>query len=195
MAQQSSTNFCSSRTTAAYHAPECGAIWIVHDPNRVSDVHLGHSPDYHTYSRWEVNGTKYVLAYWDEDNDPNDIVVDVYRASGAKFEQIGSVTIGAPLTGVKTAQLAPKWGDQLLFLSHCGQMECINVVRVSDGVAKELFEYGADKLVVRGGTPPSIMAKPKYANFLEQFTWSDAKQKFVKEIIRKPSVPDATDAY
>jgi len=175
-----SKSFCSSRTTAAYHSPECGFIWVVRDPNRISDIHIDHSPEYHTYSRWVISGMEYVLAYRDIDNDPANIALDLYRSSGARYSQIGSLTIGAPISKVQALALVPKQGEQLVIFSQCGQLHCIDIVQVRDDQAKELFEYAGTTIVVRTGRLPSIVATSKSAGLTEQFTWSEVHQQFVK---------------
>ena len=39
-AQSQESNFCASRTTAAYHSPKCNWGWVVHEPNRIEGVKI-----------------------------------------------------------------------------------------------------------------------------------------------------------
>ena len=48
------------------------------DPHTIENVAIRHEPSYHTYSRWVLDGLTYVIAYRDIDDQPEDIVMDIY---------------------------------------------------------------------------------------------------------------------
>src|SRR5436309_11791298 len=76
--------FCASRTTAAYHSPKCD-WFVVNDPHRIENVEIHHEPSYHTYSRWVLDGRTYFFAYRDIDDQPEDIVADIYLAGDTGY--------------------------------------------------------------------------------------------------------------
>lgn len=98
------SEFCDSRTTEAYHSPKCD-WYVVHDPKRVDDIKIPHSPRYHTYSRWVFGEQTAVLAYHDVDNDPMDMIADVYLANGVKYQFLGSAQIPGMVTDVSSVEL------------------------------------------------------------------------------------------
>lgn len=179
-AQSNESGFCASRTTAAYHSPKCDWGWVVHDPHRVEDVKIPHDPQYHTYSRWLLEGHAYIFAYRDIDQQPSDMAADIYVAKSGGYTLVGSVEhLGEIVTGVSEATLTGAVPD-ILFREDCGQLHCVVVVRFFDQTAKQVFRYGASKLDVVSEPKPMIVATSQLANQVEQFAWDPQTEKFRK---------------
>jgi hypothetical protein len=179
-AQSKPSGFCASRTTAAYHSPKCDWGWVVHDPHRVEGMKIPHDPQYHTYSRWLLEGHSYIFAYRDIDEQPSDMAADIYVAESKGYELAGSVEhLGEIVTGVSEVALTGAVPD-ILFREDCGQLHCVVVVRFSDETAKQVFRYGASKLDVVWEPTPMIVATSKFTNQSEQFAWDPQTEKFRK---------------
>ena len=181
MAQNAQPEFCSSGTSEAYHSPNCGWGFVVHDPHRVEDVSIPHKPAYHTYSRWALNGHTYVFGYRDIDQQPEDMAVDIYLATdGSGLQLIGSTRIPGLLTDVSTARLTFGILPDVVFYLQSGELTWLEVVRITDQQAKEVFWYGASQIDISVEPTPTIVAKSRLANRIEQFAWDSHSQKFKK---------------
>jgi hypothetical protein len=183
-AQSKESAFCASRTTEAYHSPKCDWGWVVHDPHRVEDVKIPHEPQYHTYSRWMLNGhtyNTYIFAYRDIEQQPSDMAADIYVADGDRYKLVGSVEhLGEIVTGVSDARLTGAVLPDIVFREDCGELQCVVVVRFSDETARQVFRYGASKIDVLSEPKPVIVARSKLANQVEQFAWDPQAEKFRK---------------
>src|SRR6266481_2167873 len=181
-AQNKGSDFCSSRTTEAYHSPKCDWGWIVHDPQRVEDVTIPHKLPYHTYSRWVLDGHTYDFAYRDiVEYRPNDMAADIYLASGNRYKVVGSVPhLGEIVTGVFTARLTGAALPDVVFRESCGELQCVVVLRFSDETAEQVFSYGDRIIDVLQQPKPVIEATSKIANLVEQFAWDSQSKKFQK---------------
>jgi hypothetical protein len=180
-AQNKESGFCSSRTTEAYHSPKCDWGWVVHDPHRVEDVKIPHEPQYHTYSRWMLDGRTYFFAYRDIDQQPGDMAADIYLAQNTHHKLVGSVQhLGEIVTGVFTARLTQAALPDVVFREDCGELQCVVVVRFSDEVARQVFWYGASKVEVTTQPKPMIVTRSSLPNLVEEFAWNLKSGKFVK---------------
>ena len=180
-AQSKDSAFCSSRTTEAYHSPKCDWGWVVHDPHRVEDVKIPHEPQYHTYSRWMLDGRTYIFAYRDIDQQPEDMVADIYLARDTHYKLVGSIQhLGEIVTGVSRARLTGAVLPDIVFREDCGELQYVVVVRLSDETAKQVFSYGDRIIDVREQPKPVIIATSKIANLVEQFAWDPQAKKFLK---------------
>jgi hypothetical protein len=177
--QDSSSEFCSSRTTEAYHSPKCN-LFVVHDPQRVENLRISHKPAYHTYSRWVLDGKTYVLAYRDIDRQPQEMMVDLYLAEASGYNLAGSVRIAGVVNAVSTERLTGSASPDIVFRVDSGQLQYLDVVRFSDGKAKEVFWYGASEIETETEPQPTIVAKSKLSNLIEEFAWDSKSSKFVK---------------
>lgn len=179
-AQDKQVEFCSSRTTEAYHSPKCD-WYVVRDPQRVADVKIPHKPPYHTYSRWVFAGRKYVFAYRDIDYQPEDMVADIYLTRDTGYQRVGSLRITGLVTDVSTASLTEGPSPDVIFRFACGQLQCLNVLRFSsNGAARKVFWYGASTIEILSEPKPTIVAKSKLANVVEEFVWEPETNKFRK---------------
>jgi hypothetical protein len=179
-AQDKQSEFCSSRTTEAYHSPKCDWGWVVHDPHRVEDVSITHKPAYHTYSRWVLDGQTYVLAYRDIDRSPSDMAADVYLATGNGYKLLGSVQhLGEIVTDVSDARLTGGVLPDLVFREDCGELKCVVVVHFSDETARKVFWYGATEVEITTQPKPMVVARSNLSNVVEEFAWDLKSNKFV----------------
>lgn len=180
-AQSKVSGFCASRTTEAYHSPKCGWGWVVHDPHRVEDVKIPHEPQYHTYSRWMLDGRTYIFAYRDIDQQPADMAADIYLAEGDRYKLVGSIEhMGEIVTGVSEAKLTGGPLPDIVFREDCGELKCVVVVRFFDEAAKQVFSYGDRTIEVRQEPKPVIIATSRIANLVEEFAWDPRSEKFRK---------------
>jgi hypothetical protein len=127
--------FCSSRTTSSYHSPQCDR-WVVHDQNRVADVRIPHKPEYHTYSRWKLGDRTYVLAYRDVDQQPSDMVADIYLVNEEGYRRVGKISVHDIVTDVSAWSLTESEVPDLVFRAACGHLQCVFVVRFANGTAQ-----------------------------------------------------------
>ena len=171
------SEFCDSLTTEAYHSPKCNQ-YVVHDPKRVDDIKIPHSPTYHTYSRWALGDQTVVLAYRDVDKDPMDMVADAYLASGGKYEFLGSAKIPGMVTDVSSAELTGGDLPDIVFHFDGGQLKYVGIFRFSKGKAKDVFQYAASKIEVSTEPKPKIVATSKLSNMVEEFAWDSHSQEF-----------------
>jgi len=179
--QSKNSAFCSSRTTEAYHSPKCDWGWVVHDPHRVEDVKISHAPQYHTYSRWMLEGHTYIFAYRDIDQQPGDMAADIYLAKDNNYKLVGSIQhLGEIITDVSEARLTGAILPDIIFREDCGELQCVVVVRFSDETAKQVFSYGDGLIEVLQQPKPEIIATSKVANLVEQFAWDPETEKFRK---------------
>jgi hypothetical protein len=171
------SEFCSSHTTAAYHSPQCD-LWVVHDPNRVEGVKILHRPAYHTYGRWILGGQTYILAYRDVDYQPADMVADIYVAEDGRNSLVGKISVYDVVSDVSPLKVTGGEGNDLVFRSSCGQLECVFVLHFAEGKAREVFKYAASKIEIVDGTTPKIVAKSSLANLVEEFVWDSRAKEF-----------------
>jgi hypothetical protein len=171
------SGFCDSFTTEAYHSPKCNR-YVVHDPKRVDDIKIPHSPRYHTYSRWALGDQTVVLAYRDVDNDPMDMVADAYLANGGKYQLLGSAQIPGMVTDVSSAELTGGELPDIVFHFEGGQLKYVDVLRFSKGRARQVFQYGASQIEILMKSKPTIEATSKLSNLVEQFAWDSRSQEF-----------------
>lgn len=180
MDQESESQFCSSRTTPAYHSPRCDWGYAVRDPQRVEDVRIPHRPAYHTYSRWVLSGQTFVLAYRDREDRPDDMVVDVYANGGGNNRLVGSARILGIVTSVTTANLTGSELPDLVVRFEGGQLQYIDVLRFSGGAVHQVFQYGASSIELIDTERPMIEATSKDANLLQRFAWDSQSNHFIK---------------
>jgi hypothetical protein len=177
---QTASTFCASRTPEALHSPKCPHSFVVKDPHRVDDVTIQHSPPYHTYSRWVLSGRGYVFAYRDIDEQPEDMAVDIYRVAHNRYLLVGSARIPGVVTNVSTVRLTGGKLPDVVFRFEGGQLKYIEVVRLADNTAREVFRYGASTIDITSNSEPVIEAISKIANLVEQFAWDARSGKFRK---------------
>jgi hypothetical protein len=177
LAQTRKSEFCSSRTTTAYHSPKCD-WWVVHDPKRVQGIKVVHTPAYHTYSQWELAGQTYVLAYRDVDYEPQDMVADVYQTDDRRYKQIGKIEVYDLVTNVSLEKLTSGETPDLVFWSDCGQLKCIFVLRFSKSKAEKVFSYAATQIKISSLGRPRIVAVSQLANLREEFAWDSRAKEF-----------------
>jgi hypothetical protein len=173
------SEFCDSLTTEAYHSPKCSS-YVVHDPKRVDDIKIPHSPHYHTYSRWVFGGQTVVLGYHDVDNDPMDMVADAYLANGEKYRFLGSAQIPGMVTDVSSVKLTGGDLPDIVFRFDGGQLKYVDVLRFSKGRVRLVFQYGASKIEILAEPRPTIEATSKLSNLVEQFAWDPLSKEFSK---------------
>jgi len=171
------SGFCDSLTTDAYHSPKCN-LYVVHDPRRVDDIKIPHTPRYHTYSRWVLDHQTVVLAYRDVDKDPMNMVADAYLANGGEYEFLGSAKIPGMVTDVSSAELTGGDLPDIVFFFDGGQLKYVDVLRFSKGKAQDVFEYAASKIEVSTEPKPKIVATSKLSNLVEEFAWDSGSQEF-----------------
>jgi hypothetical protein len=162
--------FCSSHTTASYHSPQCD-LWVVHDRNRVADVRIQHKPEYHTYSRWRLGEQTYVLAYRDVDSQPSDMVADIYLVNEEGYRRVGKISVHDIVTDVSALALTEGEVPDLVFRAACGHLQCMFIVRFADGMAQQVFSYGASQIELSSEQKPKVLAKSTLANLVEEFSW------------------------
>lgn len=180
-AQDKQSEFCASRTSEAYHSSNCNWGFVVHDPNIIKNVTIPHKPAYHTYSRWALGDQAYILAYRDIDNQPQDMAVDIYLVKdGDAFQQIGTARTPGLVTNVSTARLTAGEEPDILFHLQSGELTWLEVVRIFNRKAKEVFWYGASQIDVSPDPKPMIVAKSRLANTVEQFAWDSRSKRFKK---------------
>jgi hypothetical protein len=187
--QEKSTEFCSSRTPAAYHSPDCDWGYVVNDSGRFGDVKIPHRPPYHTYSRWVVGDRTYVFAYRDIDDRPDDMVADIYIAEDSHYKLIGNTQIPGIVTAVSTAKLTGDRLPDVVFRFQGGELQYVNIVRLSDEKAEQVFQYGASAIELLSEPKPLIEATSKISNVVEQFAWDPQSYKFRRTSqrpLRKP---------
>ena len=144
-------------------------------------MRIPHKPAYHTYSRWALDRSDYVFAYRDIDEQPEDTAVDIYLPeNGAGFKLIGSARLPGLVADVLTERLTAGPVPDVLFRLQSGQLTYLEVVRIFDLKAKEVFWYGASQIDTSIDPKPMIVAKSKQANMVEEFTWDLKSKKFVK---------------
>jgi hypothetical protein len=179
-AQDKQSDFCASRTSEAYHSASCNWGFVVHDPNIIKNLPIPHKPAYHTYSRWMLNNENYILAYRDIDDQPQEMAVDIYLAkNGDAFQHIGTARIPGLVTDVSIARLTGETPD-FLFHLQSGELTWLEVVRIFNRKAKEVFWYGASQIDVSPDPNPMIVAKSRLANTVEQFVWDSRSKRFKK---------------
>jgi hypothetical protein len=173
-------SFCASRTPQALHSPECKWAFVVQDPHRVNDVKIPHEPIYHTYSRWVLGDQTYIFAYRDMDQQPEDMMVDIYLAANGEYKRVGNVEITGMVTGVFTAKLTGDNVPDVVFQYEGGELHYLTIVRLSGGTARQVFRYGASTIDVLSQPKPVIKATSKVANLVEQFAWDPQAEEFRK---------------
>jgi hypothetical protein len=170
---------CDSFTTEAYHSPKCNQ-YVVHDPKRVDDIKIPHSPRYHTYSRWVFGDQTVVLAYRDVDNDPMNMVADAYLSNGGKYQLLGSAQIPGMVTDVSSVELTGGELPDIVLHFDGGQLKYVDVLRFSKGRARQVFQYAASSIEILVEPKPKIVATSKLSNLVEQFAWDPRSNEFSK---------------
>jgi hypothetical protein len=178
-AQDKQSEFCASRTTEAYHSPQCD-WYVVRDPHRVNDVKIPHQPRYHTYSRWVLGDRTYIFAYRDIDRHPDDMVVDIYALEDGTYRLIGNARIPGLVTGVLTAGLTGAPRPDVIIRFEGGQLQYIDVLRFPDNSARQVFQYAASSIDIFFKPKPLIQATSKISNKVEEFTWDSEVNEFRK---------------
>lgn len=167
------------------HSNTCNDIGgFTNDPNLATErISIPHAPQYATYSKWQVNGVQYVLAYRNKDKrDPYDNVVDIYQGTDRPdhFRKLITVPIFQKLEAVKLVNVTPEPVSQLAFFSVSGELEFLRIVGLRNGSARLLFDYGATSIKL-AEDKSGITAYAKTSNTTENFIWCDAVQGIVLE--------------
>jgi hypothetical protein len=179
--QKKETGFCASRTPLALHSPRCKWAFVVGDPHQVANVKIPHEPIYHTYSRWVLGDKTYIFAYRDIDQQPEDMAADIYIARDARYKLVGSIRhLGEIVTGVFEAKLTGSSLPDIVFREDCGELQCLVVVRFSNGTPRQVFWYGASIMHVVTHPRPLIIAKSSIPRLVEEFAWDPKSGKLVK---------------
>lgn len=178
--QGKDSDFCASRTTEAYHSPKCNWGFVVKDPHKIEGLTIPHKPPYHTYSRWALDSRRYVFAYRDIGGQPDDMVVDIYRAGNSRYALVGRARITGIVTNVSTARLTGNELPDVVFRFEGGQLQYVVIVRLFHNTAQEVFRYGASTIDIVSKPKPVIEARSRIANLVEQFAWDSQSSKFHK---------------
>jgi hypothetical protein len=179
-AQGKESDFCASRTPQALHSVECKWAFVVQDPHRVNDVKIPHEPIYHTFSRWVLGDQRYIFAYRDIDQQPEDMMVDIYLAANGGYKRIGSVEITGMVTGVFTAKLTGQNIPDVVFQYEGGELHYVTIMRAYSGEARQVFRYGASTIDVLSQPTPLIVATSNLTDQVEQFAWDAQTESFRK---------------
>jgi hypothetical protein len=106
------------------------------------------------------------------------MVADIYLAGDSGYNRFGYVHITGAVTDVSTANLTGGAGPDVVFRFDGGQLQYIDVLRFSGGLAREVFSYGASTIDVISQPKPLIVAKSRIANLVQEFEWDSQSGKF-----------------
>ena len=189
LAAQSSqlpSDFCqSSRTTAALHSANCPNAFVEKDAGKVDGIQIEHSPPYHTYSRWDLNGHSYIVAYWDQDNDPVNVQADIHlsrrQLDGTfKYDRLLTIPAFETVERVSTQEFTGDGSKQLVVVSLEGQLEVARIVRFASDGARLVFNRSGTRIQFTDKVPAEILVYANAANETELFRWSKKRQGFIR---------------
>ncbi len=188
---------CSQPTGLALHSKSCPDALLEEDAGRIEDVAIAHKPIYHTYSRWSIDGLRYILAYWDRDNEVLNLAVDVYRedvaASGRlSYARIATVPVFEQAERVFTQDLIGDGDQQLIVLSVMGQLEAIRILQINRRAVRVVLDTAGTRVRVGNKPGSAIEVYGKSANSTEIFRWLPQQKVFRKTGVR--SGPLTVDA-
>jgi hypothetical protein len=108
------------------------------------------------------------------------MMADVYLVASSGDKLVGSIRIAGVVSGVSTEKLTGSAIPDIVFRVESGQLRYIDVLRFSEGKAKEVFWYGASEMETATEPKPMIMARSKLSNLVEEFAWDSKSSKFIK---------------
>jgi hypothetical protein len=186
---QTQSDFCQSRTPAALHSEKCPNAFVENDAGKIQDILIQHSPVYHTYSRWDLNGRTFVLAYWDRDNDPINVQADVYAATKdlngeSQYKKLLTIPAFETVDHVFARDLIGKGSEQLVVVSWEGQLEAVRIVQFNGDQARLVFDYAGTKIQFTDKAPYNILVYAKSTNLTELFQWSESRRRFYRVAIK-----------
>lgn len=146
--------------------------------------------DYKSFKLLSLNGHRYLLAFWYENNSPLQLSVNIVRYTDAKLEEpvfgVFSGSVAEDVTEIVTFDVTGDGRDELLFLSNSGQIKVIRILQEAGRELRPIFENGGTEVTLLKDTR-EIWIKSKSAGDLTVFRW-DPKEKKIVAIATHPTV-------
>lgn len=143
----------------------------------------GNIRDYKDVRLLSLNGKRYILAYWYEDNSPLQVSVHILRYSDDKLEEpvfkVFAGDVSEEVEEVVSSDLTGDGRDELIFLSRSGQIKIVRVLEDRGDQFVEIFENGGSEVTLTKETR-EIWVKSKTAGKLEIYRWDLKLRKFTR---------------
>jgi hypothetical protein len=147
---------CAKRTTDALHSPECNFGYVVSDPGKVAKSDIRHDPPYHTFSDWKVGEHRLLIAYFDQDNDPTNVVAVIYERRTSGLRKLGSVPVFSKVDDVRGINDAEHSLVGLAFFSQSGQLQILRIFKFAGDTGSIVFDDGGSTVHLLDISPPTV---------------------------------------
>jgi hypothetical protein len=150
----------------------------------------GETRDYKSFKLLTLNGHRYILAFWYEDNSPLQLSVNIVRYTDADLEEpvfgVFSGSVAEDVAEIVTFDVTGDGRDELLFLSNSGQIKIVRILQEAERELRPIFENGGTEVTLLKDTR-EIWIKSRSAGDLTAFRW-DPKEKKIVAIAAHPIV-------
>ncbi|MFB3921208.1 MAG: hypothetical protein ACE145_05765 [Terriglobia bacterium] len=143
----------------------------------------GNVRDYTSIQLLTLNGQKYILAFWNEDNDPLQLWVNIFAYSDDQLHlpvyKAYSGDVSEQLIEVAQCKLTDPRTDDLVFLSKAGHIEMIRVLHQKGRELQLVFENGGADVTLPTGQG-EVWIKNRTGKELTVYRWDRGSNRFVE---------------
>lgn len=142
----------------------------------------GNVRDYKEFRLLTLNGEHYVVAFWNEDNDPLQLWTSIFRYSDEQLQmpvyKVFSGDVSERVLAIDDFDLSGSGRNDLLVLSKSGQIEIVRVLREQGKDLVLAFENGGSDVTVLKERR-EIWIKSRTGKQVDVYRWDGKGGKFI----------------
>jgi hypothetical protein len=142
----------------------------------------GNVRDYKEIKLLTLNGERYILAFWYEDNDPLQLSVTIFRYFDEQLKEpvykVFSGDVSEEVLAIEEFDLTGNGRNDLLFLSKSGMVETVRVLHEKGKEFALVFENGGSDVTVLKDRR-EIWIKARTGKEVQVFLWDGKTGKFI----------------
>jgi hypothetical protein len=138
--------------------------------------------DYSSIQLTTLNGQRYILAFWNEDNDPLQLWVNIFAYSDDELQapvyKAFSGDVSEDVIDIAQRPLTDGSRRDLVFLCKSGQIEMVRVLRQKGRELQLVFENGGSDITLPTDQR-EIWIKSRSSKEMNIYKWDQTLGKFV----------------
>jgi hypothetical protein len=142
----------------------------------------GNVRDYNSIKLTTLNGQRYILAFWNEDNDPLQLWVNIFAYSDDELQapvyKAFSGDVSEDVIDIAQRPLTDGSRRDLVFLCKSGQIEMVRVLRQKGRELQLVFENGGSDITLPTDQR-EIWIKSRSSKEMNIYKWDQTLGKFV----------------
>lgn len=142
----------------------------------------GNVRDYNSIKLTRLNGQQYLLAFWNEDNDPLQLWVNIFAYSDDELQspiyKAFTGDLSEQVIEITQCNLTGTDNRDLVFLSKSGQIEMIRILRQKGRELQLVFENGGADITLPTDQR-EVWIKNRTGKQLSVYRWDQARGKFI----------------